>query len=101
MYRLPNQFVPVALSMAILSHANPSWAAWPDDVTLSGLGTWNGQTVQSTQTLRESYDLVVKQLAVGIANKPMAPAKTLGINGFDVSMTSTIGFIDANSSSPS
>jgi hypothetical protein len=87
----------VLLPILGLTLSSTAFAAWPDDVTISGLDSWNGQVVQNSQTMRDSYDRVVKQLAVCISNKPMAPARTTGVNGFDFSLTNTIGFIDADS----
>jgi hypothetical protein len=88
------------LSLLGLMASSPAMAAWPDDITLSNLDTWNGQAVQNTQTMRGSYDRVVQQLAVTVANKAMAPARTVGINGFDLALTSTIGFIESGDADP-
>ncbi len=44
---------------------------------------------------RDAYETVVRQLAAGIANQPVAPADTLGLHGFDVSMVNTWAFISA------
>ena len=71
-------------------------AAWPDDVSLTQLGTWNGAEVTDPKAMGSAYEAVVKQMAVGITNKPMQPAETLGVNGFAVTLDSEWGFIDAH-----
>jgi hypothetical protein len=87
----------LALSaLAALSLATPAEAAWPDDVSLSSLATWGGTTVMDESIQGDAYGSVVRQLALGIMNKPMAPAETVGLAGFDVAMTHTVAFIDAN-----
>jgi hypothetical protein len=70
-------------------------AAFPDDVTLSHLGTWRGADVSNPSAQNAAYKTVARQLAAGIANKPLSPARTLGLNGFDVQATQTWAFISA------
>lgn len=73
-------------------------AAWPDDVTLSELGTWNGTPVDES-VIQSAYHQVMHELGVAISNKPVAPAETLGINGFDLGFGTTLAFIDTSGSS--
>jgi hypothetical protein len=76
--------------------AAPAWAAFPDDVRLSQLSSFEGENFSSLSTNRDAYEQVIRELAATIANKPSAPAATSGIAGFDVALTTTVGFIDAN-----
>lgn len=73
----------------------PAIAAWPDDVSLSQLSSFQGENFTNVTANREAYEQVVRELAAVVANKPSAPATT-GIAGFDVALTSSVGFIDAN-----
>lgn len=75
--------------------AAPAEAAFPDDVVLSELGTWRGAEVTNTRVTGDAYDIVVRQLAAGIMTAPLAPAETLGLNGFDVSYSNTFAFLAA------
>jgi len=79
----------------LLFSGSPAWAGFPDDVTLSHLGTYRGESVDNPDVQRDAYETVVRQLAAGIANQPIAPADTLGLHGFDVSMVNTWAFISA------
>jgi hypothetical protein len=70
-------------------------AAFPDDVSLSSMSTWRGQLVDNPKAQTDAYHTVVRQLSAGIANKSLAPARTLGLNGFEVQATQTWAFISA------
>jgi len=72
-----------------------AWATFPDDVSLTSMGTWRGEPVDNQRAIGDAYGLVVRQLAAGIMNTPTAPAETLGLNGFDVSLTNTWAFLSA------
>jgi hypothetical protein len=74
----------------------PAHAGFPDDVTLSHLGTWRGDSVDNAGAQKSAYHTVVRQLAAGIANQPLSPARTLGLNGFDAQITQTWAFISAD-----
>jgi hypothetical protein len=80
-----------ALSMT----SSVAWADFPDDVALTHLDEYRGESVSNGEIQREAYETVVRQLAAGIANQPVAPADTLGLHGFDVSLVSTWAFISA------
>ena len=67
-------------------------AAWPDDVDLTQLGYYNDDPVLDPSQNTEDYRTVVQELGVAIANKPIQPAETLGINGFEVGVATTIAF---------
>jgi hypothetical protein len=80
---------------SLLMTTPSAWAGYPDDVTLSHLGEYRGESVDNAVEQREAYETVVRQLAGGIANQPMAPAGTLGLHGFDVAMVNKWAFISA------
>jgi hypothetical protein len=84
------------LTALLLTFAFPSaHAGYPDDVTLSSLGSWRGSSIDNPSVQKTAYQTVVRQLGAGIANKPLAPARTLGLNGFDIQATQTWAFISA------
>jgi len=89
-------FVFVGSSLAALCLCGPAMAA--EDVVLSNLGTWNGSPVDQAVTM-DAYELVVNQLGLAIANKPMSPGETLGVFGFDVGLSSTVAFTDTKAGS--
>ncbi|MDP6933833.1 MAG: hypothetical protein QGG40_12995, partial [Myxococcota bacterium] len=78
-----------------LTWATPALGAFPDDVVLTQLDTWSGAAVSNANTMSQAYETVLRQLGAGVANKPMAPANTLGIHGLEVGFLSGFGFIDA------
>ncbi len=76
-------------------------AAWPDDVSLRALSTVNGSPLTDTGASRTAYETVVRELGTAIANKPLAPAETLGISGFQLAFTQSVAFLDAFTDSES
>ena len=79
--------------------ASTAWAAFPDDVAISQLSEWRGAEVNNNRVTGDAYDIVVRQLAAGIMNAPLAPAETLGLNGFDVAYSNTFAFLTARGKS--
>lgn len=84
-------------AMSMLLGSTPAMAAWPDDVRLSSLNTFNGQSATNA-AIGQAYERVVQQLGVGVANRPIGAAETTGIYGFDVALTNTVGFIETRES---
>ena len=76
-------------------------AAFPDAIVLTELSSYGGEAITNLDEIGGAYNIVIKQLAVGIANKPLSPAETLGINGFDVAVTSSVTFTCLLYTSPS
>ena len=97
--RLMRIVAPLTLLAALTPTA--AQAAWPDDVSLSALATTNGQPVTNPAASRQAYETVVRELGTAIANKPMAPANTLGLSGFDVALVNSISFLDSWTDNPS
>lgn len=69
----------------------PSALAGPDDVTLSAMTEHRGERVVAD--LSDDYKTLVRELGIAVANKPLAPAETLGAYGFDLSFANTFAFI--------
>lgn len=82
--------LPLGLTMSATAHAG-DW----DDVSVSQLGTFDGQDVTDTDVTGAAYEEVVRTLGVAIANKALLPADTLGIKGFDIGLTNQATFIKA------
>ena len=79
--------------------ASTAQAAFPDDVVLSEMHTWRGNSIDNPQAVGQAYDIVVRQLGAGIMTAPVAPSETLGLNGFDVAFTNTWAFLSARADS--
>ena len=71
-----------------------AWASWPEDVTLSGMTEHGGVRVADQAGLQAAYEQLVLEMGTAIANKPLAPAETLGAFGFDFSAGNTFVFVD-------
>lgn len=85
--------------MALVVLSAPAGAAsWPDDLYPSNLDTYGGSPVEPA-VAADAWETVVQELGVAVANKPVAPAETLGINGFDVGIGSSITFIHSRDTS--
>ena len=87
---------PSLLAAPLLGALTTSPAQASEDVILSGMGSWNGTAVEP-EVVMDSYQVVVNQLGLAVANKPMAPGETLGVYGFDLGVGSTVAFIDTKS----
>lgn len=85
--------MPRVLIAALMLVGAPAMAATPSDVDLGALAYWNGISVDTESIRTNAYHRVVRELGAAIANKPMAPGDTLGAYGFEVLVSSTVGFI--------
>jgi hypothetical protein len=81
----------LALALLLLS-SNNAHAAWPEDVSLTGLGEHDGAQVLDTTALSEAYGIVARELGAMVANKPHYAAETLGASGFEFAIDTTVGF---------
>lgn len=77
-----------------------AWAAFPEDVSIVEMDEFNGASTYLPDTAQAGSDYVVvgyqtmvKELGTAIANKPMAPGESLGINGFHVGIANTFAFV--------
>lgn len=80
-------------------------AAFPEDVSISEMDEYNGASTYLPDTTQAGSDYVVtgyqtlvKELGTAIANKPMAPGESLGINVFHVGIANTFVFVRTGSS---
>lgn len=80
-------------SLALVGRAEAA-----EDVMLSALGEWQGLGVDPVVSA-EAFQVVVNQLGLAVANKPMAPGETLGVYGFEVGVASTVAFTDTKEGS--
>lgn len=71
---------------------SPAMATWPDDISLTSMADLQGTANFDTAANRAAYLTVVQELGVAIANRPFAPADSLGVNGFEVEVSNTIAF---------
>ena len=76
----------------LLALIGTALAGWPDDVDLTALAYNGDNLVTDPAQNTPVYDTVVRELGVAVANKPLMPADTLGINGFEIGMASTLAF---------
>lgn len=67
-------------------------AAWPDDIVLTKLANKGDAPVLDPAENVPVYDTVLRELGVAIANKPMYGADSLGPDGFEVGVMTTIAF---------
>lgn len=68
-------------------------AAWPNDVRLSQLGSFDGEPVTDVGATRAAYEQVVREFGASIANRPSV-ARTSGLHGFDLSINTSVSWID-------
>ena len=96
----PTSFLRPAMAAAALASlglgllgAPEASAAWPNDVRLSQLGTFNGEPVTDTGATRAAYQQVVREFGAAIANRPSI-ARTSGLHGFDLSLNTSVSWIE-------
>lgn len=70
-------------------------ASWPEDIKLSGMTEHDGEPILDPNLLGDAYDQLVKELGTLVANKPMAPAETTGLYGWDLSFYTQFVFNEA------
>lgn len=83
-----------AVAAAWATSDEPSILAMDD---FGGASTYIAETSSETDYVAVGYQTMVKELAVTIANKPIAPGRSLGMNGFQVSLGNTFAFIRTGS----
>jgi hypothetical protein len=70
-------------------------AAYPNDVTFSSL-----DPSLDAGLAYGAYTDVVLELGAAVAYKPFAPATTLGVNGFEISVGHSVTFVDSQGDGP-
>lgn len=75
--------------------ATAALAAFPEAVSLRAMEDYQGTATEpvASDYVADGYHTLVKELGLVVANKPLAPAETLGINGFSVTAGTSIAFI--------
>lgn len=87
----------------MLLFASVALAAFPEEPSITAMDDYGGASTYIADTSAEvdyveiGYQTMVRELGVAIANKPMAPAETLGANGFQVGLHNTFAFIRTGS----
>lgn len=84
-------------SMLLLSAA--ALAAFPEEVSILAMEDYGGSSTLpiAEDYVAEGYHTLVQELAVVVANPGLAPAETLGINGFAFGVGSGLAFIRTGS----
>jgi hypothetical protein len=82
------------VGMALL--ATPAFAAWPDNVDLYSMTDQDGEVVLDRELLGNSFRELVMELGTMVSNKPVLPANTLGLYGFDVDLASQFVLTEAH-----
>ncbi|MCB9680375.1 MAG: hypothetical protein H6733_02810 [Alphaproteobacteria bacterium] len=75
---------PVGPALVALLLPAAAHAAWPEDVTLSGMTVHDGIRVVDTEQLSEDYAQLIRELGASIATATILPPGTLGASGFEV-----------------
>lgn len=77
--------------------ASAALAAWPEDPSITGMVEHGGVRVVDTERLAGDYEQLVRELGTVVGNKPVLPASTTGLYGFEFALTTTFVFLDATS----
>lgn len=72
-------------------------AAWPEDVVVSNLPTFEGEPVRDPALLSSSLEELVTDIGTLVANKPLTPAGTLGWAGAEVDLSAQAHLTEAQS----
>ncbi len=80
-------------------------AAFPESISIVAMDEFAGASTYlpdaattETDYVVTGYHALAKELGISIANKPMAPSESLGMNGFYVGIANTFSFIRTGSS---
>lgn len=73
--------------------ASLALAAFPERVSVSAMEDYGGEPVVSSTLVQDAWRTVTRDLAVSIANQPVTPGNTPGINGFYVGIHSSATII--------
>lgn len=90
--------VPVVL--VLLTAAAPAWGAYPERVSILAMDEFAGANTEvatGDDYVTAGFAQVALELGTTIANKPAGPARTLGVSGFHVGLSNTLGFIHTGS----
>ncbi|MCB9778272.1 MAG: hypothetical protein H6742_06895 [Alphaproteobacteria bacterium] len=79
--------------LPLLLASLPAVAA--QDVTLSGLDSYEGQSYTNYTEIGATWVQVARDLGTGIANKPQG-GSTLGLDGFEIGASGAVVFVNGN-----
>ncbi len=91
--------MPVALTL-LLALPAPALAAFPERISILAMDDYAGSSTESIagdDYVAQGYKQVVLELGSTLANKPLAPARTLGVSGFHVGVANSLSFIQTGS----
>ena len=86
--------------VVLLSAATEAHAAFPERVSVLAMDDFDGantEVASGDDYVAAGWSQVVLELGSTIANKPGGPARTLGVSGFHVGVSNTLGFIRTGS----
>lgn len=89
----------LGLALPALLASAPAAAAWPEDVSLSGMLEHDGVRVTDRELLTADYEQLVRELAASVATATIPAPRTLGISGFEVVLESNVAFTDTSTAS--
>ncbi|MEQ1504624.1 MAG: hypothetical protein ABMB14_20460 [Myxococcota bacterium] len=84
-----------AVGLAVAWLSTPARAAWPEDVDLYSMLDQEGEPVLDREVLGTSYRQLVMELGTMVANKPITPASTVGLYGFDADLSTQFVLTEA------
>jgi hypothetical protein len=84
----------LAVATAWAGANDPSITAMDE---FGGASTYIPDTTPDSDYVVAGYQSLVKELGVTIANKPLAPGESLGLNGFAVNLATTFAFVRTGS----
>ena len=70
-------------------------AAELDSLSLTAMSDWGSDPYTNANSIGVAYDKVVRQLGAAIANRPVAPVRSLGIHGGEISLRNTVTILDS------
>ena len=82
-------------ALGCLSLTGSAAAAWPEDIDLYSMTDQDGEAVLDRELLGQSYRQLVMELGTMVANKPVTPADTVGMYGFDVDISTQFVLTEA------
>jgi len=85
----------ITFGLVMASLGGEAHAAYPDDVSLRSMSTFNGDAMD-VELITAAWTQLVRELGAASANKPVADASTLGVNGFEVGFDSSFSFISSS-----
>jgi hypothetical protein len=80
------------LAFVALLMSTSAEAAWPEDVSISSMTSYEGITIVDRDALSTSYTQLIRELGVAVGTRSVLPADTLGIRNFEIVADTTVSF---------